>query len=526
MGGGSPLVELRDVGKWFGGTHALNGVSLALPPGEVHALVGENGAGKSTLGRIIAGIHQCDQGTLLVDGAEVGRWDAARAGRHGIAMIAQELALVPELTVAQNVFLGREPARAGVLRGRDVRAAFGRLATLAGFDLPPDRKVRDLGLADRQKVEIMRALARDARLIVMDEPTSSLTGREVELLHHLIATLRRQGRTVVYVSHDLDAVLAVADRITVLRDGRLVRTADAATFTRDSLVTSMLGRALSVSFPQRPPAVPATVKPVLTVDHLATDTGVRDASLTVRPGEIVGLVGLVGSGRSEIARAVYGADRVTGGTVTLAGRPLHGPGRRRRPHPWRSIAAGCAMVPEDRHGQGLVLCRPIRENIALTHGDRFAAAGVVSRRRERTAVGELARRLKLRPANTELPTSGFSGGNQQKALIGKALLGDPALVILDEPTRGVDVGAKFAIHQLIVDLARQGIGVLLISSEHEEVMGLAHRAYLVRDGRTVAEVTPEHTSVDEVLAALFATEQPGDQDGAYDRTEPERKAAP
>ncbi|RKN06276.1 sugar ABC transporter ATP-binding protein [Streptomyces radicis] len=496
------VVELRGVSKWFGGTHALDGVDLDLLPGEVHALVGENGAGKSTLGKIIAGVYQRDGGALAVDGAEVGRWDPVRAGRHGIAMIAQELALVPELTVAQNVFLGRERSLAGVLRrGHGNDAAFDAVCALAGFRLPPRRRVAELGIADQQKVEIMRSLARDARVIVMDEPTSSLTAHETEQLHRLIAALRDQGRTVVYVSHFLDAVLDVADRVSVMRDGALVRTANAADETKPSLIEGMLGRPLAVTFPERPPPVDPSVPPILEVAHLATADGVVDVSLSVRPGEIVGLLGLVGSGRSEIARAIYGADRITGGTVTFDGTP------HARPRPHRSIAAGLAMVPEDRHGQGLVLERPIRENIALAHATLFATAGVISRRRERAAVNALAERLALRPARTELTTSGFSGGNQQKALIGKALLGDPAFVILDEPTRGVDVGAKYAIHELVVALARQGVGILLISSEHEEVMGLAHRAHLVRDGRTFAEVVPERTTVDRILTALFGADQ-------------------
>ncbi|UCM89713.1 sugar ABC transporter ATP-binding protein [Streptomyces marincola] len=498
--GPAPVLTARDLSKWFGGTHAVDGVSLDLLPGEVHALVGENGAGKSTLGKLIAGVYQRDGGDLVVDGAAIGRWDPARAGRHGIAMIAQELALVPELTVAQNVFLGRERSRAGVLRP-GTAAEFERIDAMARFGLPPHRKVRDLGIADQQKVEIMRSLARDAKVVVMDEPTSSLTAHETEKLHELIRTLRAQGRTVVYVSHFLDAVLGIADRVTIMRDGRLVRTGPAARETKASLIEGMLGRSLAVTFPERSAPVPPATPPVLDAKGLATAEGVVDASLTVRPGEVVGLIGLVGSGRSEIARALFGADRLTAGTVTLRGKPLT------RPRPWRSIAAGLAMVPEDRHGQGLLLMRSIRENIALTHCRGFAVAGVISRRRERAAVGELAARLQLRPARIESEIRGFSGGNQQKALIGKSLLGDPAFVILDEPTRGVDVGAKYAIYELITALAAQGVGVLLISSEHEEVMSLSHRAYLVREGRTIDEVVPAETTIDRILTTLFGTDQ-------------------
>lgn len=500
MNATSPIVELRAVSKRFGGTKALDTVDLDLRTGEVHALVGENGAGKSTLGKITAGLYSPDSGELRVDGQAVGRWDPVRAQRAGVVMIAQELSLVPELTVEQNVFLGVESNTLGVMH-RDVGRRFAELEAQADFRLPPKALVGDLRIADQQKVEIMRALARDARVIVMDEPTSSLTAHETERLHALIQSLRAQGRTVVYVSHFLDAVLEIADRITIMRDGVRVRTADAAAETKASMVQGMLGRELSVTFPERRPRVDAAVDPLLVVDDISTTTGVDSVSLVVRPGEIVGLLGLVGSGRSEIARAIAGADPVTAGRITYLGR------ERPRWNTRTAIAAGVVMVPEDRHAQGLVLERSVKENISLAFLSRFSRGGILRPRAEREGAQSLAEALSMRPPRINLEVGGLSGGNQQKALLAKWLIGDPKFVILDEPTRGVDIGAKATIYRLIADLADRGVGVLLISSEHEEVLALSTRAYTVTAGRIAGEVDPSLLGVSDVLAHLFAVDQ-------------------
>ncbi|MCI2239038.1 sugar ABC transporter ATP-binding protein [Paenibacillus sp. TRM 82003] len=493
------VLDLSGITKRFGGTLALDRVDLTVTPGSVHALVGENGAGKSTLGKIAAGIYTPDAGGISVSGRSVGRWDTVRAQRQGIVMIAQELSLVRDLTVAQNVFLGIEEHRAGILR-RDQRRRFAALDEVAQFGLDPSARLGDLRIADQQKVEILRALARDAKVIVMDEPTSSLTAHETQRLHEVVRRLTAQGRSVVYVSHFLESVLEVSDTVTVMRDGRRIRTGSARDETKRSLVEAMLGRELAVTFPPRPPAPAADVQPLLVATDMASDNGVRSATLAVRPGEIVGLLGLVGSGRTEIARALVGVDRVTAGTVVLDGQGLG------RTSPRRSRDAGLVMVPEDRHGQGLVLARSMSENMTLAFLGRFSRWGLVDRRRERRRVGELVEQLQVRPARPELPVQGFSGGNQQKALLAKWLVGEPRLVILDEPTRGVDVGAKFAIYELIVALARRGVGVLIISSEHEEVLGLAHRAHLVCAGRTFDEVDPAHLSPEDLLRRLFAAQ--------------------
>jgi simple sugar transport system ATP-binding protein/ribose transport system ATP-binding protein len=493
-------VELTDLSKRFGGTQALSQVSLTLAAGEVHALVGENGAGKSTLGKIIAGLYTPDSGTLSIDGSPVTRWDPVRAQHSGIVMIAQELSLVKQLTVEQNVFLGVEHNRFGVMR-RDFSERFAELQGIAHFGLDPKARVGDLRLAEQQKIEIMRALARDARVIVMDEPTSSLTAHETSQLHELIRRLRDQGRSVVYVSHFLDAVLEVGDTVTIMRDGHLVRTGPMLNETKKSIVEGMLGRELAVTFPERPVPPDATTPPILETINLCSEAGISDVSITVRPGEIVGLLGLVGSGRSEIARAIVGADKSTSGSITFHGAPL----RKRTPRTCTEM--GIVLVPEDRHGQGLVLERSVKENVSLPFLGRFSRFGILLGGKERARVTKMVTDLNVRPPRIGLTIQGLSGGNQQKALLAKWLIGDPKFVILDEPTRGVDIGAKLTIYELIVELATRGIGVLLISSEHEEVLALSNRAYLVSRGRIAGEVDPTVLSTSDLLNQLFSVNE-------------------
>lgn len=493
---GDVLVELRGIEKRFGATQALDSVALEVRSGEIHAFVGENGAGKSTLGKVIAGVYTADKGELIVDGSPVDRWNPGIAQRRGVAMIAQELALVPDLTVAQNVFLGAEQQRFGLERN-NLNERLIELDKEIGFGLDPQAKVRELRLADQQKVEILRSLARNARVIVMDEPTSSLTGKEMTQLEDLMRKLRDRGCCVIYVSHFLDSVLGVADRITVMRDGRKVTTVETATVTKHELVSAMLGREMEQAYPERVAGVDQAVEPLLRVTHLQTQTGVEDVSFEVRPGEIVGLLGLVGSGRTESARAIFGVDRPSGGSIEFDGQSWAGHNAK------RSIDAGLVLVSEDRHHDGLVLQRSVRENIALASLGARQKIGWIIGGAEKRVANEYASVLEMRPLNVELPVGWFSGGNQQKAMLAKALAARPKLIIFDEPTRGVDVGAKRTIYELIARLASEGIGVLLISSEHEEIMELAHRAYLVSDGRTIGEVVPEHTTVEQVLYQLF-----------------------
>ena len=492
---GEAALTASGIGVSFSGVAVLSDVSLDILPGEIHGLIGENGAGKSTLGKVLGGYYPASTGTLDVFGERAGTWDPLLALARGVAIMHQELQLVPELTVAENVFLGLEEHRWGVLRRTEARR-LEELMAASGFRLDPNAIVARLPIADQQKIEILRALAREARIIVMDEPTSSLSRDEVSQLHVAMRKLRDEGRSIIYVSHFLNDILEVADRITVLRDGEHVKTAAAAGETRSTLVAAMLGGGKSET-PFPPRMRPADPEPVLQVSDLASRRGANGASLTVGRGEIVGLTGLVGSGRSEIARAIIGADPATGGDVRVRGEPY------RKRSIRRSAALGMVMSPEDRRKQGLVMTMRTSSNMTLPHLARFAPAGVMKRRLERSRAMRLIEHFQVRPPDADGDVATYSGGNQQKILISKWLMENPDIVILDEPSRGVDVGARERIHFAIAELAAGGAGVLLISSEIEEVLGLAHRAYLADGGRIVEEVIPEESSEADLLALLF-----------------------
>jgi ABC-type sugar transport system ATPase subunit len=503
-----PLVEARGISKRFGGVHALVDVSVAVEPGSVHGLVGENGAGKSTLAKIVGGAHAPDDGELLVDGQPVRFHSPRDALAAGIATIAQEIALVPARTVVDNVLLGIESNRAGILRARDLRRRFEELNERTGFMLDPTSRVGLLRTAEQQKVEILRAIAREARLIVMDEPTAALTRDESERLMLIVRQLAADGTSVILVSHYLDEVLEVCDTVTVMRNGRLVRTAAAATETTATLVAAMIGRELTLTFPARKAPIP-DAPVVLEARGLSRRGAIDDISLSVRRGEIVGLAGLVGSGRTEVARAIFGADRLDAGELLVDGKPI----RVRRPRD--ASRHGIVLLPESRKDQGLLMLRPVRENITLAAIEDFSSLGLVSRGRERIRTRELARELDIRSASTEAPVQTLSGGNQQKVLFAKWLVRQPKVLIADEPTRGVDVGAKRQIHELIVGLAGRGMAVILISSEIEEVLGLSHRVLVMRGGRIVAELAGEEATDEAVMSAAFAAvqAQPGGQAG-------------
>jgi len=493
-------VELADVSKHFGAVRALDRVSLRIARGSIHALVGENGAGKSTLGRIVAGILAPDGGRLLLDGEHVGLRSPREALVRGVAAIAQEVNVVPQLTVEENVFLGAEPRSAGFVSRRALRRRYEQLAETAGLQIPATVPAGRLPPAEQQKVEILRALARDAELIVMDEPTAALGGEETAQLHEIVRSLARAGRTVLLVSHFLREVLALADVVTVLRDGRVVRTGPAGEQTEDSLIHAMLGRPLTAAFPAKR-AIPDDAPAVLTVRDLHAPR-VEGVSFTVRAGEIVALAGLVGAGRTELARAVYGAERTTSGSVELAaGDELSGGPRAR-------LRAGLAMIPESRKEDGLLPGRSVTENVSLASLDRVSRYGFVRRGAERRRTREALERWTVRADGPGAPVSSLSGGNQQKLLFARVLLCGPKVLVADEPTRGVDVGAKRAIYELLASLAGEGLGVLLISSELEEVLGLAHRVLVMRGGRIVSELGGEQMTESAVLAAAFEASAP------------------
>jgi ABC-type sugar transport system ATPase subunit len=506
-------VELRDIGKSFGPARALEAVSLRIDRRSIHALVGENGAGKSTLGKILSGVISPDHGEMLLSGEPVRFHSPREAIARGIVLIAQELSLVPALSVAENIFLGTEPHRAGFVRRAALHRRYAELAGSVGFELDGDTPVGRLRIADQQKVEIMRALSRDAGLIVMDEPTAALSRPDVARLHETIRRLAGSGTTIVLVSHLLREVLDLAQEVTVLRDGRVVRTAHAADETEQSLLNAMLGRSLGATFPAQRPAGPAAPL-VLSVAGLRA-AGVNGVSLDVRAGEIVGLAGLVGAGRTELARALQGASPVTAGTVSVGGggRDLTGRrnargGRSRRPgSPRRALDAGIAMIPESRQEQGLLPVRPVTENVSLASLRQFSHFGLVRRRAERRAVEQMLGRVDVRASSPAAPAGTLSGGNQQKVLFARMLLCGPRVLVADEPTRGVDVGAKRTIYDLLTTLAADGLGVLLISSDIEEILGLAHRVLVMRMGKITAELSGSGLTEAAILGAAFDTER-------------------
>jgi simple sugar transport system ATP-binding protein/ribose transport system ATP-binding protein len=507
-------VELRDVSKSFGAARALEAVSLQIARGSIHALVGENGAGKSTLGKIVSGVIPPDHGEMLLGGEPVRFHSPREAIARGIVLIAQELSLVPALSVAENVFLGTEPRRAGFLRRAALRRRYAELAGSVGFELDGDAAAGRLRTADQQKVEILRALSRDAGMIVMDEPTAALSRPDAVRLHEIIRRLAGSGTTIVLVSHFLREVLDLAREVTILRDGRVVRTGHAADETEKSLLSAMLGRSLGATIPAKRPAG-GEAPVVLSVAGLSA-AGVNNVSLEVRAGEIVGLAGLVGAGRTELARAVQGASPIAAGIVSVAGGrelasgPPGAPGRlRRQGSIRRALAAGLAMIPESRQEQGLFPGRSVTENVSLASLGQFSRLGFVRGRDERGAVGRMLGKVDVRAPSQAAPVSTLSGGNQQKVLFARMLLCGPRVLVADEPTRGVDVGAKRAIYDLLTSLAADGLGVLLISSDMEEILGLAHRVLVMRRGKITAELSGGDLTEAAILGAAFDTAERG-----------------
>jgi ABC-type sugar transport system ATPase subunit len=494
---------LQGINKRYGSLPALRDVTVDIRSGTVHALVGENGAGKSTLMKVLAGVEQADSGQVLVDGREVHYRTPHAALADGVTIIAQELSLEPQRTVLENVFLGVESTRRGMLDRRAMRRRYEELAGRVDLRVSPDARVGRLRTAEQQKVEILRALARQARLVIMDEPTAALTTHEADRLLGIVRELRASGTTVVYVSHFLAEVLAVADDVTVLRDGQHVRTAPAADETPSSLVTSMLGRPSDLSFPD-PASRPAPGDVLLSVQGLSRPPDFSDISFDLRAGEIVGLAGLIGSGRSEVARAIFGADPVVAGSIELDGRRL------RKHHPRDAIRAGLAMLPESRKDQGLLMGRPIGENVTLPHLRSLSNGGVVNSRSAKRETQRIVKTLDVRGGDARTSVNRLSGGNQQKAMFAKWLLRPPRVLVVDEPTRGVDVGAKHAIYELIDSLAREGMAVLVISSEIEEVLGLSDRILVMRNGRLTAEFKQGEASDDLILRAAFGAHDSGE----------------
>ncbi|MEU1597367.1 sugar ABC transporter ATP-binding protein [Streptomyces sp. NPDC005708] len=494
-----PLLSMSGITKSFPGVRALDGVDLDVQAGEVHCLLGQNGAGKSTLIKVLAGAHQPDTGTIRWLGEDVTLRSPIAAMRLGIATIYQELDLVEHLSVAENVHLGHEPTAAGfVVRGKAARASTAQLLKRLGHsEIDPTRLVGQLSAAQQQIVSMARALSHDVRLIVMDEPSAALDPDEVDNLFRIVGDLTAEGVAVVYISHRLEEIRRIGDRVTVLKDGRAVAGGLPAksTPTRE-VVALMTGRNVEYVFPERPVSAPGAA-PVLEVRGLARDGEFEALDLTVRPGEIVGLAGLVGSGRSEILETIYGARKPTAGQVLVDGRPL-------RPGSVRSaVRAGLGLAPEERKAQALLMLESVTRNVSVSTLSRFSRGGWIDRRAESGAARAATRELSLRPDNPAVPVRTLSGGNQQKAVLARWLLRGCRVLLLDEPTRGVDVGARAELYAVVRRLADEGLAVLLVSSEVPEVLGLADRVLVLREGRVVHEAhareLDEHRVLDLVM---------------------------
>jgi ribose transport system ATP-binding protein len=500
---GAEILRMEGVRKTFPGVVALDGVDFDLRRSEVHVLLGENGAGKSTLIKMLSGAHRPDGGRILVDGGPARIHGAQDAERLGIATIYQEFNLVPDLSVAENIFLGRQPRRFGVVNRTKMDEQAAGLLARVGVDVSPRTRVRDLGIARLQMVEIAKALSLNARVLIMDEPTAVLTTEEVDKLFRIVRTLRADGVGIVFITHHLEEIAALGDRVTVLRDGRSVTQVPAAT-DQDELVRLMVGRSIEQQYPrERPASISAggstgestgESAPLLKVSGLSRGGSFQDIGFEVRAGEVVGLAGLVGAGRTEVVRALFGADPYDTGTVEVAGAPLP------RHDVVAAMDAGIGLVPEDRKGQGLVLDASVQENLGLVTLRGATRAGLVDRAGQRRAAERVAEQLAVRMAGLDQRVRTLSGGNQQKIVIGKWLLADSKVLILDEPTRGIDVGAKVEIYQLINELTASGHAVLMISSDLPEVLGMSDRVLVMAQGRIAGELTAREATQDAVMA--------------------------
>jgi ribose transport system ATP-binding protein len=488
----TPLIEMRGISKYYPGVVALDNVDFSLAPGEVHALVGENGAGKSTLMKILAGAERASRGEILLDGNVVVIDSPQRAMDLGINIIYQEFNLVPHLSAAENIFLGREPTGPipGWVNFRHVYGESQRLMESLGMRLDVRSEVRTLSVAQQQMVEIAKATSRQSRLIVMDEPSATLTDHELANLFALIRSLRERGVTVIYISHRLEEIFEIADRVTVFRDGRRIATRPIGEVNREEIIRMMVGRELKESIPKQTAPVGEVA---LEVRGLTRAGAFQDISFSVRKGEVVGLGGLVGAGRTEVARAIFGADAVDAGEILLDGRPvsIHSPRD--------AIRLGIGLVPEDRKLLGLVLGMAVRENVTLANLEAVAPGGFIQPRREREAAQKYIQDLMIRTPSGEQTVRNLSGGNQQKVVLAKWLFTDSRLLIFDEPTRGIDVGSKVEIYQLMNALTAQGVGILMITSELPELLGMSDRILVMHEGRLAGELPRAEATQERVM---------------------------
>ncbi|PLK68829.1 lantibiotic ABC transporter permease [Rhizobium sp. TH135] len=500
-------VQLSGIHKSFGGVHALQGVEFALMPGEVHALLGENGAGKSTLMRVLGGEYVPDAGIVKVGGAQQQFRSPIDAIDKGIAIIHQEMALATDLTVAENIFLAELPT---AISWRDLRRRAKDLITSLGFDISPSAIVGDLSVAHQQVVEIAKALSRNASVMVFDEPTAVLSVRDAERLLDIIRTLRGRGVGIIYISHRLDEVFRIADRITVMKDGATVASVQRSEVEIDDVIRMMVGRPLKALFGEDVDRQPGSE--ILRVENLSDGRRIRGVSLDVRAGEIVGLGGLVGAGRTELVRMIFGAEKAHSGAIIIKGK------KRKINTPRDAVKAGIGLVPESRKEQGLILDFPIRVNATMSKLRPLVNSfGFMRRRKEQETVKALASRLRIKAGSLDDPASSLSGGNQQKVVLAKWFHADGDLMIFDEPTRGVDVGAKTEIYSLIKSLAAEGRAVLVISSEHLELFGLCDRILVMREGEVTGSLWPADYTEEKLLKLAMVQADPLTEAAATNR---------
>ncbi|MGP5723688.1 sugar ABC transporter ATP-binding protein [Corynebacterium casei] len=484
------VLQLANVSKSFGPVNVIKDVSLSVRRGQVQALLGENGAGKSTLIKMIAGVHAPDSGKILIDGTEVTIASTNDSEAHGIATIHQELNLVPTLSVAENIMLGRTPKRFGLVNYKHLNAQAQAALNLIGLDVPLKQKVGELGIAKQQLIEIAKALSMNARILILDEPTAALTGKEVDALFAILDELKAKGVAMVFISHHLDELARIADTISILRDGEFVAEVPAST-DEDTLVQHMVGRAIEDQYPRG--VVPETGAPLLEVNSLSSSGSFNDVSFTVHAGEVVGLAGLVGAGRTEVVRAIAGADKYDSGQVLVSGKKLKAGDIQ------GAIRAGVGHIPEDRKGQALVLDGTVNENLGYATLGATAKAGLADRSGQKRRAQEVAEKLRIRMANIDQPIRNLSGGNQQKAVFGRWVLAQSNVLLLDEPTRGVDVGAKVEIYNIINEITANGGAVLMVSSDLPEVLGMSDRILVMSGGQLAGEL-PKNTTQDEIMA--------------------------
>ncbi len=490
------ILELRNITKRFSGVEVLHEVSFELKPGEVHALLGENGAGKSTLVKVITGVHQPDGGEILLNGAPVHFGDPRDSRQAGIAAIYQELCLFPDLDVAENIFVGRQPTtRSGRIDWRKLYDEAGKLLISLGVHLDLKQKARSLSIAQQQTVEIARAFSINARILIMDEPTSSLTLNEVADLFRLVRRLRDDGTAIIFISHRLEELFELADRVTVLRDGTYVDTRPLKDVSRDELIRLMVGRTISNLFPKQDVQAGDVVLKVENLSH----TGIfENVSFELRMGEILGMAGLVGAGRTDVARAIFGVEPPTSGRIQVEGREV------RVTSPQQAISLGLAYVPEDRQLHGLIPPMNIISNISLPMLGHYARRGWLREKVECSAAFGAARQMEVRANNIWQKARELSGGNQQKIVLAKWLATKPRILILDEPTRGIDVGTKAAVHALMSKLAAEGIAILMISSELPEVLGMSDRVIVMHEGHMTGHFTRAEATQEKIISAATA----------------------